>query len=57
MTKTYEVEYLRTSYITVTVQAENPEQAAQIAWAEIETLPDVNDAQWAIESIGEAGVE
>lgn len=55
--KTYEVEYLRTSYITVTVQAENPEQAAQIAWAEIETLPDVNDAQWAIESIDEAGVE
>lgn len=52
--KTYEVELRRTSYITVTVEAENEEQAEDKAWAEIQTgRTDINDADWEVESIEE----
>ena len=53
MKKTYEVELRRTSFITVTVEAENEDGAEALAWGEVESRPDANDASWEIESIEE----
>jgi ribosomal protein L20A (L18A) len=52
--KTYEVELQRTSYITITVEAENEDDAEDKAWREIEGgRTDINDAEWDIRSIEE----
>jgi ribosomal protein L20A (L18A) len=51
--KTYEVEYRRTSYVIVTVQAETPEEADEKAWKQIEQDHHINDAVWDIESVEE----
>jgi hypothetical protein len=52
--KTYEVEYRRTSYITMTVEANSKEEADQKAWREIEhDRADINDACWELELIQE----
>jgi hypothetical protein len=52
--KTYEVELRRTSYITLTVEADSAEQAEEKAWQEIEhNRADINDAHWEVESIEE----
>ena len=52
--KTFEVELRRTSYITLTVEADSKEEAEAKAWVEIEhDRADINDAQWDIESIEE----
>lgn len=46
--KTYTVELERTSYITVTVEADSREEAERKAWLEIEDRPDSDDASWDI---------
>ncbi len=52
--RTYEVELRRTSYITLTVVADNEDEAEEKAWYEIElTRADIYDAAWEIESIEE----
>lgn len=51
--KTYEVELRRTSYITVTVEADNKDQAEEKAWEELEGRDDESYATWDIESIEE----
>lgn len=52
--KTFEVELCRTSYITLTVEADSKEEAEKKAWAEIENgRTDIYDAQWDVESIEE----
>jgi hypothetical protein len=52
--KTYQVELKRTSYIMVTVEAENEDEADRLAWEEIERgRADIYDAQWELESIEE----
>ena len=52
--RTYEVELRRTSYITLTVEAENEDDAEEKAWREIENgRTDIYDAQWDVESIEE----
>jgi hypothetical protein len=52
--KTYEVELKRTSYIVVTVKAENEDDAEAKAWAEIEDgRADITDAEWDFQSIEE----
>lgn len=52
--KTFEVELRRTSYITLTVEADSKEEAEAKAWAEIENgRTDIYDAQWDVESIEE----
>lgn len=52
--KTYEVELRRTSYITVTVEADSADQAEEIAWKELDMHEHRDsDADWAIESIKE----
>lgn len=52
--KKFEVEYRRTSYITMEVEANSPEEADRIAWQRIEDdRADINDACWELESIEE----
>ena len=52
--KTYEVELERTSYITVTVEAENEDHAEALAWQKIEQdCVNINDSNWNCESIEE----
>jgi hypothetical protein len=56
--KTFEVEYRRTSYITITVEADSKEEADEKAWVEIEhDRADINDACWELESIEEVQPE
>lgn len=57
MKKKFEVEFQRTSYLTITVEADDEEQAEEQAWLEIERgeYGRINDAQWNVESI--EGVE
>jgi capsular polysaccharide biosynthesis protein len=52
MKKLYEVEFRRTSYITITVQASDKQDAEDIAW---ELLDDTEegDADWNVESVEE----
>lgn len=54
--KHYEVELRRTSYMTITVEAENVEAAIEAAWKDLErNTPNIEDANWDIESVdGEA---
>ena len=48
--KTYEVELRRVSYITVTVEAENKDEAEELAWAECDDRAD-KDATWDVASV------
>jgi hypothetical protein len=48
--KTYEVELKRTSYVTVTVEANSSEEAEDLAWREV----DADSEFWEINSIFEA---
>lgn len=51
--KKFEVELRRTSYITVTVEAENEDKAEELAWKEVESRDDESYANWEVESIEE----
>lgn len=51
--KTYEVELRRISYIIVTVEAENEDDAEALAWQEVDTTPNSDDATWDLNSIEE----
>lgn len=52
--KTFEIELRRTSYITVTVNAENQEAAEEIAWLELDKHEHEDSyADWTLESIEE----
>lgn len=51
--KTYEVELRRISYITVTVEAEDEDSAEELAWQEVDTAPNSDDAVWDLNSIEE----
>lgn len=56
--RTYEVELRRTSYITITVEADSKDEAEEKAWQEIEhDRADINDANWEVESIEEQSDE
>jgi hypothetical protein len=50
--KTYEVELQRTSYVTITVEAENEDDAEAKAYKQIETRY-FTDSNWSTESIEE----
>ena len=53
--KTYDVELKRTSYITLTVEANSEDEAEEKVWQEIESdRADIYDAEWDIESIEES---
>lgn len=55
--KKFEVEFRRTSYIVITVQAESKDEAEDEAWKELEFLATqpthVYDSSWDVESIEE----
>ncbi len=52
--KHFAVELKRTSYITLTVEATNADDAETIAWLELERHEHENgDADWSLESIQE----
>jgi hypothetical protein len=53
--KTYQIELKRTSYVTLTIEAESEDQAETIAWDEIASDGSYGDrdAHWDIESIEE----
>lgn len=52
--KTYEVELRRTSFITLTVEANSAEEAENKAWERIEAdSVNIYDADWELESIEE----
>jgi len=51
--KTYEVEVKRTSYITITVEAETLEEAEALAFQEVDGRGDSAYANWEVESIEE----
>ena len=55
--KTYTVELKRTSYVTITIEAESPDHADELAWNEIQTdgsYGAADDAEWTTERIEEA---
>jgi hypothetical protein len=51
--KTFEVELCRTSYVTLTVEAENEDDAEAKAWKEIQADYHRDDASWFVESVEE----
>jgi hypothetical protein len=52
--KTFEVELRRTSYIVLTIEAEDADQAKEKAWEEIERGDYRHeDAAWDVESVEE----
>jgi hypothetical protein len=51
--KSFEVEQKRTSFITVTVEAKDMEEAEFIAWQDIESGYNEGYADWTVESIEE----
>lgn len=53
MSKVFEVELRRTSYIVITVEAENKGDAEEQAWRELGFREFVADATWELESIEE----
>jgi hypothetical protein len=50
--KTYEVELKRVSFVTITVEAKDTEEAEYAAWTELDNHND-KYADWEIESIEE----
>lgn len=49
---TYEVEYKRTSYVIIKVEANSPEEADALAWEQVEReAADLNDAAWELSEI------
>ena len=51
--KTYEVELRRISYITLTVEAEDEDEAEALVWKRVEQDYYKDDGHWEIESIEE----
>ncbi len=54
--KTYEVELRRTSYVVISVEAENEAAAEELAWKELDKNGHMYDpayANWEVESIEE----
>jgi hypothetical protein len=54
--KTYQVEFKRTSFVTVSIEAESADDAEQKAWDEFnmdEGYFEVGNADWTIETITE----
>jgi hypothetical protein len=54
--KTYQVEFKRTSFVTISIEAKSEEDAEQKAWDEFDLTNgyfEVGNADWSIERIGE----
>ena len=52
----FEVELKRESYVTYTIEADNPDEAETKAWEELREAGDFgNCASWTVESIEDVG--
>jgi hypothetical protein len=52
--KTYQVELKRTSYVTITVDAENKDAAEDAAWLELQASGyEGYDAEWSLSDVEE----
>jgi hypothetical protein len=51
--KTYEVELRYESYVTITVEADNEDEAEAMAWKEIEADWPKHTGSWSFESVEE----
>jgi hypothetical protein len=49
--KTYQIELKRTSYVNLTIEADNADEAEALAWKEIDHNYYRDDGNWDIESI------
>lgn len=49
--KTYQIELKRTSYINLTIEAENEDEAEALAWKDIDQNYYRDDGSWEIEHI------
>jgi hypothetical protein len=49
--KTYQIELKRTSYINLTIEAENADEAEALAWKQVDQDYYRDDGAWDIESI------
>ena len=49
--KTYQIELRRTSYVNLTIEAENEDEAEALAWRQMEQDYYRDDGAWDIESI------
>ena len=49
--KTYQIELKRTSYINLTIEAENVDEAEALAWKQVDQDYYRDDGAWDIESI------
>lgn len=49
--KTYQIELKRTSYINLTIEAENIDEAEALAWKQVDQDYYRDDGAWDIESI------
>lgn len=50
--KTYSVEFKRTSFVTITIEAESSDHAEELAWKELVESYDISgEADWQTESI------
>lgn len=54
--KTYQIELRRTSYVNLTIEAENEDEAEALAWEQIDQDHYRDDGHWDIESIEEAEI-
>ena len=51
---TYQVELKRTSYVTITVEADSVEEAEERAWHDLaDNAVNIDDSAWDLESIEE----
>ena len=49
--KTYQIELKRTSYVNLTIEAENEDEAEALAWKQVDQDYYREDGAWDIESI------
>lgn len=55
--KTYQIELKRTSYVNLTIEAENEDEAEDLAWRQMEQNYYRDDGWWDIESIEEDNID
>jgi hypothetical protein len=52
--KRFEIEYRRTSFVVVHVEAETKEKAEDMAWDQLEKDHYTDNAEWEVETITQA---
>jgi hypothetical protein len=55
--KTYQIELKRTSYVNMTIEADNDEEAEALAWLRVQQDYYRDDGNWEMESIEEDNID